>query len=250
MKSLIVANWKMNPQSWRDAKKLFEETKKMAANVKGVSIVVAPPSIFLRDIAGISRGKKIALGAQNAHYESSGSFTGEISIPQARDAKASYLIVGHAERRAMGETNGEARAKVAAALSAGLVPILCVGEEDRGAGAEHLNIVKEQLHVGLADVPPAKLSKVVIAYEPVWAIGAAEAMKPRDMHEMSIFIRKMVVEKFGETGMNVAILYGGSVDASNAVSILTEGDVKGFILGRVSVDANAFAELLRAVSAA
>jgi len=250
MKALIVANWKMNPATLKEAKKLFEETKRMAGFSKGVSVVVAPPAIFLRDIGAMLRGGKVGLATQNVHFEAAGSFTGEISIPQVRDAKATYVIIGHAERRAMGETNEDTRTKVAAVLSAKMTPIFCVGEKTRGPNGEHFTFVKEQLHTGLADVPAGKLSKIIIAYEPVWAIGATTAMQPRDMHEMSIFIRKMVVEKFGDAGMNITILYGGSVDATNAPTMLRDGDVKGLLVGRVSVERQAFTELLRAVSAA
>ncbi|OGG58493.1 hypothetical protein A2765_02050 [Candidatus Kaiserbacteria bacterium RIFCSPHIGHO2_01_FULL_56_24] len=259
MKSLVVANWKMNPASLKEAKKLFEATKKAAALAKGVSVVVAPPAIFLRDIAGMQparpgRGGKVGLGVQNVHYEPAGAFTGEISIPQVRDAKANYVIIGHAERRSPpaggGETNEDTRRKVAAAMEAKMIPILCVGEKERTQSGEHFTFVKEQLRVGLTDVSPARLSKVIIAYEPVWAIGGTTAMQPRDMHEMSIFIRKMIVERFGESGMNITILYGGSVDAQNAPDMLRNGDVKGFLVGRVSVDAKAFGELLQAASRA
>lgn len=249
MKSLIIANWKMNPATAKEAKKLFEETKRMAGFSKGVSVVVAPPSIFLREVSSLSRGGKIALAAQNLHAEAGGSFTGEISIPQARDAKVSHVLIGHAERRAMGETNEDTRTKVAAALVAKLTPILCVGEQTRTQNGEHFTFVKEQLRVGLADVSPTKISKIIIAYEPVWAIGAKEAMRPSQMHEMSIFIRKMVVEKFGDAGMNTTVLYGGSIDAKSAPAMVRDGDVKGLLVGRVSIDAKAFTELLRAVSA-
>ncbi|MEK7509533.1 MAG: triose-phosphate isomerase [Patescibacteria group bacterium] len=251
MKALIVANWKMNPSSLKEAKKLFEATKKAATVAKGVSVIVAPPSIFLRDISAPTRGGKVGLAAQNVHYEAGGAFTGEISVPQVRDAKAAYVIVGHAERRATGETNDDTRRKVAAVLAVKMKPILCIGEKTRGStSAEHLLFVREQLLVGLADVPLAKLSKLIIAYEPVWAIGAPKPMQPRDMHEMSIYIKKVLVEKFGETGMNATILYGGAVDATNAAHMLREGDVKGFLVGRASVDAQGFTELLRAAAAA
>lgn len=250
MKSLVVANWKMNPATLKEAKKLFEATKKAALSAKGVTVVVAPPAIFLRDIAGMQRGGKVGLAAQNVHYELAGAFTGEISVPQVRDAKANFALIGHAERRAMGETNEETRRKVAVAMEAKMTPILCVGEQERSQSGEHFTFVKEQLRVGLADVSPAKLSKVIIAYEPVWAIGASSAMQPREMHEMSIFIRKMIVERFGESGMNITVLYGGSVDAKNAPDMLRNGDVKGFLVGRVSVDSKAFGELLQALARA
>ncbi len=250
MKALIVANWKMNPATLKEAKKLFEETKRMAGFSKGVSVVVAPPAIFLRDIAAMQRGGKVGLAAQNVHSEAGGAFTGETSIPQVRDAKATYVIIGHAERRAQGETNEDTRKKLAAAIAAKMTPIFCVGEKSREADGDHFNFVKEQIRMGLTDVPLQRMSKVIIAYEPVWAIGAPTAMVPRDMHEMSIFIRKTIVERFGEVGHSIKIIYGGAVDAKNAPDMLVNGDVKGFLVGRVSVDSKAFTELLRAVGAA
>ncbi len=249
MKSLIIANWKMNPTTFKEAKKLFEETKHMAGVTKGVSVIVAPPAIFLRDISALQRGGKVGLAMQNVHFEAGGAFTGETSISQAHDAKATYVIVGHVVRRATGVSNDDTRKKVSAVLEAKMTPIFCIGEKERGQNGEHFAFVKEQLRVGLQDVPVGKLSKIIIAYEPVWAIGATTAMQPRDMHEMSIFIRKAVVERFGDAGMNITILYGGSVDAKNAPIMLRDGDVKGFLVGRVSTDAKAFIELLRGISA-
>jgi triosephosphate isomerase (TIM) len=250
MKALVVANWKMNPQTFKEAKTLFDETKRMTGLMRNVTVIVAPPAVFLRSLADGVRKGRVEFAIQNAHFEATGAHTGEISMQQAREAKATYVIVGHAERRSMGETNDEARKKVSAALAAGLTPIHCVGEKTRGPGAEHFTTVREQLHTGLADVAPTKISKVIIAYEPVWAIGAAQAMKPRDMHEMSIFIRKAIVEKFGEAGHNVKVLYGGSVDATNAGAMLHDGDVKGFLVGRASAEVTAMTELLRAVNEA
>ena len=238
----------MNPATAAEAKRLFEYTKKAADISKNLSIVVAPPAIFLRELRAGYRGKKLSFGIQNAHYESKGSFTGETSMPQAKDAGAAYVIVGHAERRAMGETNEDTRKKVAAALSLSLLPILCVGETARTVhDGEHYEFVKEQLKAGFADVPVAKLSRVAIAYEPVWAIGAAEAMNPRDMHEMAIFIRKMLVELYGEKGMTVKILYGGSIEAANAADMLNNGDVAGLLVGRASAHADTLLALIRAI---
>lgn len=250
MNALVVANWKMNPASLKEARKLFETTKKTAARIKKVSVIVAPPVIFLRELAGMQRGGKVGLSAQNVHTEPAGAHTGDISVPQVRDAKAGYVLVGHAERRALGETNEETRAKIAAVCAAQMTPIFCIGEHERTEDGEHFNFVREQIVTGLMDVPPAKLSKVIIAYEPVWAIGATETMKPRDMHEMGIFIRKTIVERFGSAGHTMKILYGGAVDATNAKAMLVDGDVKGFLVGRASVDAKAFVALLEAVAKA
>lgn len=248
MKSLVVANWKMNPGTWKEAKKLFEETKRMSALLK-VPVVVAPPAIFLREIAGL-RPQKIGLAAQNVHFEQSGSYTGEVSAFQAKDAKAHYALVGHAERRALGETNDDVRKKVTTLLALEMMPILCLGEHVRDDEGSHFTFVREQLLTALHDVPQQKIAKVIIAYEPVWAIGATETMRPHDMHEMSIYIRKALVEKYGDAGHKPMILYGGAVDGTNVGAMLEHGGVKGFLVGRASVDAKRLAELLRAMKEA
>jgi triosephosphate isomerase len=247
MKSLLIANWKMNPSTYKDAKKLFEATKKAADIAKDITIVVAPPSIYLRELRASYKGKKLSFAVQNASAESSGSFTGEISIVQAKDAGAAYVIVGHAERRAMGETNDDTRKKVTAAVALSLLPILCVGETTRGQEGDHFSFIKDQLKAGFADIPVAKISRITIAYEPVWAIGGSVAMSPRDMHEMAIFIRKTVVGLYGEKGMAVKILYGGSIDEGNAAEMLLHGDVAGLLVGRASADSEKFSALVKAI---
>jgi triosephosphate isomerase len=247
MKSIIVANWKMNPATMREGKRLLAATKKAADGAKHANVIVAPPSIFLRELRATYKGKKISFAAQNAHAEKSGAYTGEISFAQVKDACVSYVIIGHAERRAMGESNDDTRKKVAAALAIDMVPILCVGEASRSGSGEHFNFVKEQLRAGLADVLPQKLSKIIVAYEPVWAIGAVKPMSPRDMHEMAIFIRKAVVDLKGELGMAIKILYGGSIDEKTAPSMLRDGDVIGLLVGRASEDAAKFSALLQAI---
>ncbi len=249
MKSIVVANWKMNPATFAEAKKLFDGTRKAAERCAKVSLVVAPPSIYLRDLAIGYRGAKIPIAVQHANAELSGAFTGEISLAQAKDAGASHVIIGHAERRALGETNDDTRKKVAAALAQKMTPILCVGEKTRTHSGEHLDFVREQVRTGLADAG-TKIKQVLIAYEPVWAIGASAAMLPRDMHEMAIFIRKTVVGLFGEAGHSTKILYGGSVDDTNAATMLRDGDVRGFLVGRACLDVKGFAALLESLERA
>jgi triosephosphate isomerase len=247
MKSLLIANWKMNPPSFNEAKKLLDVTKKAADSAKNVTIVIAPPAIYVRELRASYKGKKISFAVQNAHAEGSGSFTGETSMAQVKGAGVTQVIVGHAERRAMGETNDDTRKKVAAAVTLGLSPILCVGELTRTSDGEHFDFIKAQLKVGFADVLLLKIPRVTIAYEPVWAIGAESAMSPRDMHEMAIFIRKTIVGLYGEKGMAVKILYGGSIDASNAPAMLSQGDVVGLLVGRASTDAVSLAALVKAM---
>src|SRR3989344_4496292 len=233
-KTLVVANWKMNPLSFRETKKLFEATKKAAERAKQSSVIVAPPAIYLRGLSESYRGLKIAFAVQNAHFEAGGARAGELSFLQAKDARAKYALVGHAERRAMGETDDDVRQKVAAALAVKITPIVCVGESKRTDEGEQFEVVREQLRAALLDVSPAKLPGVVITYEPLWAIGAEDTMAPRDMHQMAIFMRKCIVATHGEGGRMQKILYGGSVDEKNAGAMLREGGVHGFLVGRAS----------------
>jgi triosephosphate isomerase len=246
MKAIVVANWKMNPPTIRDAKKLFEATRKGAEASKNISLIVAPPAVFLRELASY-RGKKISFAAQNALAAPGGAFTGEMSMQHVKDARAGYVIVGHSEQRARGVTNEDTGKEVAAALSLGLTPILCIGEQKRTQGGEHFEFVRDQLRTVFVDVPPAKIKKVLIAYEPVWAIGGEKAMSPRDMHEMSIFIRKTIVDLLGEAGHGIKILYGGSANEENTKSMLEGGDVVGLLVGHVSIDAPRFLKLLATI---
>lgn len=243
---LIVANWKMNPATLREAKKLLQATRTAAERATRVRVIVAPPSIFLRELAS-TRSTRIAFAAQNAHFEREGAYTGEISMLQAKDARASFVLVGHAERRAAGETNEDTRKKISAALAVGLTPILCVGESKREQGGEHFEVIRSQLKSGFADVPDAKFSKVLVAYEPVWAIGAEKPMHSRDVHEMSIFIRKTLIDARGDVGHAVKILYGGSVDETNAKRMCAEGGVAGLLLGRASISMKHLTPFFRAL---
>lgn len=249
MKALVVANWKMNPPTFREAQKLLEGTKKAAEKCK-ISVVVAPPALFLRELARASRDARVSFAAQHAHAEESGAHTGEISIAQAKDAKAHYVLIGHAERRGLGETNNDTRLKVRAACAHGLSPILCVGEKERTQSGEYFALIAEQLRVALSELSPSHLSRVLIVYEPLWTIGTDHTMSPHDMHQMSIFIRKTIVEMYGEAGHKMRILYGGSLNAANTPAMLREGDIHGLLVGRASWDTVEFGHLLQAVGEA
>ncbi len=236
MKYILVANWKLYPATYKEAKKLLEVTKSAAENARNVSVVLAPPSIYLRELRAVYKGKRLAFAAQSTHFENEGSFTGEISPAQVKDAKITHVIVGHSERRAAGESDVDVKKKVLSVLDSGMTPILCVGEKRRTHDGEHFNFVRLQLTAALRDVPQAKIPRIIVAYEPVWAIGAEKAMAPRDMHEMAIFIRKTIVEMHGVVGMNTKVLYGGAIDETNAARMLTEGEVSGLIVGRASAN--------------
>lgn len=248
MKVVVVANWKMNPPTLREAKALFEAERKSAEKAKKAHVIIAPPAIFLRDLIKAYRGSKVAFAIQHAHYESGGAHTGELSLAQAKDARVKYAIIGHAERRTLGESDDDTRKKVAAALSLSITPIFCVGERERRDDGEHFELIREQMHAGLADVAASSLSRILIVYEPLWTIGKEKAMEASQMHEMAIFIRKCVVESHGEAGRSIKILYGGSVDEKNAGVMLREGDVIGFLVGRASLDPKKFPALLSVIN--
>ena len=238
IKTVVVANWKMNPKTLGEAKKLYRATKKTAGKTRGLVVVVTPPVVFLHVLAKGKRGKNIVFAVQNAHSEIGGAYTGEVSFAQAKDAGATYAIIGHAERRATGETNDDVRKKVATALETSVTPIICIGENQRSESGEHFGVVKEQIHAAYTNVPQKKVGATIVAYEPVWAVGGDAAMKPHDMQEMAIFIRKCVAEIYAPTNLSVfpTILYGGAIDAGNAAAMLKDGDVDGFLVGRASAD--------------
>lgn len=245
---MVIANWKMNPPTFREAKQLFAATKRAAERARGISLVVAPPAIFLRPLSETYKGKRIAFALQSGHWQERGAHTGEVSMLQGKDARASYVIVGHSESRARGETNEDTYKRAMAALALKLTPIICVGERERDHAGAHFTFVGAQLRAVCAQLTPAQSSRVIIAYEPVWAIGGEESMSPRDMHEMAIFIRKTIVGLHGGRGMSVKILYGGAATEENAAAMLDGGDIDGLLVGHVSVNAKRFSALLASLS--
>ncbi|MEQ1561267.1 MAG: triose-phosphate isomerase [Nitrospira sp.] len=245
-KKLVVGNWKMNPLDLDEAKNIAGTVKKSLKNIKKVETVVCPPFIYITSLSGI-KSPNISLGAQDAFYESAGSFTGEVSFAQLPQFKVEYVILGHSERRKMGEGDDLINKKVRSVLVEGMSPILCVGENTRDQHGEYLNLVRSQVVGGLRDVPKKLIGDVVIAYEPVWAIGAKEAMRPREVHEMYIFIKKVLRELYGISADSVRVLYGGAVDVGNTEEIIRDGFVQGLLIGRESLKAKNFVEIIKIV---
>jgi len=252
----VIGNWKMEPRTALEAESLFLNIKKATSKIKSTKIVVCPPSIFIGDIQSVYRGSKIHIGAQDVFWENppagGGAFTGEISVSQLKDGGVEYVIVGHSERRAIGEGNDIIAQKLLTILQANLVPVLCVGELQRDHSGEYFAFIKEEIESALRSVPHNKIKKVIIAYEPVWAIGKGnDAMRPHDIHEMSIYIRKILVMMFGKViAQGVSILYGGSVESSNAQNLIEGGAINGFLLGHISLNPNHFAEIVSIVDKA
>lgn len=249
---LAVANWKMNPPTLMEAKKTFQAIAKISAPIKKVEIVVCPPSVYLASLKAGYSGKKIAFGAQNIHQDDKGAKTGEQAASMLKSAGASFSIVGHSERRAMGEDNAAIAKKVSRILEAGMAPILCVGERERDSSGNYLGFIRDQIKSALDPLPRAKYGAMVIAYEPVWAIGktAKDAMKPEDVHSSVIFIRKTIAEFSNITiATEVPILYGGSVEPLNASELMRNGFVDGFLVGHASLVPTEFKTIMEAVAA-
>ena len=247
---LIAGNWKMNKTA-TEAADLANALKAAIGNESQVHVVVCPPFTALDRVGGLLEGSHLALGAQNLHEKANGAFTGEVSAPMLRDLHATHVILGHSERRALfGETDAVVNRKVLAALEATLRPILCVGETlaEREAGRT-LEVVKTQLEAGLAGVPQAKADQVVIAYEPVWAIGTGKTATPAMAQEVHAFIRATLNQAFGiEAASRVRILYGGSMKPDNADALLAEKDIDGGLIGGASLEAKSFTELVRSAA--
>lgn len=248
-KILVVANWKMNPDTSSEAREIFLATQKSAKNLKNVKVVVCPPYIYLQNLEKI-KDRALSLGAQDVFSVQSGSFTGEISAKMLKLEGEEYVIIGHSERRDMGETDELISNKVLASLKTNLHVILCVGEKERDGHGDYLNFLRHQIINSLNKVQKRYIKKLIIAYEPVWAIGKSEdeAMKPSDLHETSIFIKKILAEIYGkEAGMSVPIIYGGSVSAKNAKDLLVLGEVQGLLVGHESLNPKRFENLLLSI---
>jgi len=233
----IVANWKCNPASVKEAKKILAGYKKGIKKSKKAQVVICPSALYL-GLAKETLKSLAALGGQNCFCENGGAFTGEISAPQLADAGCGYVIIGHSERRKyFAETNEYINKKIKAALAAGLVPILCVGEtrEERIEG-KITEIVETQIKEGLKDIDLAA-AKIIIAYEPVWAIGTGQACSPEEAAVVSQFIRNIASDK-------IPLLYGGSVNVANSVSYLSEAGFDGLLVGGVSLKPEEFCKLV------
>ena len=243
---IIVGNWKMNPVSLKDAERLFKDISKFLPPLKKTKVVVCPPLLYLEKLKKIS--KRIALGSQNVFVADTGPYTGEVSPRMVYDAGARYVIVGHSERRALGEDNTLINKKLKAALTESLTPVLCVGEHTRDESHTYFNVVKAQLEECLAGISKSSISKIIIAYEPVWAISTTPNQKdaaPADCLEMVIFIRKVLSDKFGSESSDTKIIYGGSANEKDAREFLEHGGVDGLLPGRASLDPKKFLQIIR-----
>jgi triosephosphate isomerase len=238
---LIVANWKAYVEDLPKAKKLLAISKKLARITKN-RIVLAPPAPLLGALATRNRSK-VAFAAQDVSLTTGGAKTGEATAAAYAAAGATYAIIGHSERRSAGDTAAIVAEKLVRALSHKLTPILCVGERERDGEGRYLASVREELTSALMTLTPKERAHVIVAYEPLWAIGktAADAIGPNDLHEMVLYVRKVLAELMpGKSSTKSLVLYGGSVEPENAPVLATSSGVDGLLVGHASVDPHTF----------
>ena len=244
---LIAGNWKMH-KTEREAEEYIQAVLPLLSGVEGVQVAICPPFTDLRAMVDSARGSLVEVFAQNVHQEREGAFTGEVSLAMLSEIGVHGVILGHSERRQLFAESDRALAlKLPAALSAGLRPVLCVGEteQEREEQATERKL-RTQLDHDLAGLQRDKLAEVVIAYEPIWAIGTGRVASPEQAQEAIAFIRALVADRDADAGREVKILYGGSVTPENAAELLALPDVDGALVGGASLQATSFAEIVAA----
>ena len=243
---IIAGNWKMHNTSSQGIA-LVQELAKLTADAKDVDIVVCPTFTTLAAVATALKDTNIHLGAQNMHFEKKGAFTGEIAAEMLKDVCCEYVIIGHSERRQyFAETDTTVNKKTKAALEANLVPIVCVGEslEEREAGTTE-TVVGAQVRAGLEGLTNEQAATVVVAYEPIWAIGTGRTASADDANAVCAFVRRTLADMFGqETADKIRVQYGGSVKADNIAELMSKSDIDGALVGGASLNADTFMAIL------
>ena len=246
-KPIIAGNWKLN-KTPHEAIVLANDLKREIVDVEGVDVVLCPPFTALADVADALTDTDIALGAQNIFWEDAGAFTGEISGPMLKDLDVAYVIIGHSERRQyFNETNETVNKRIRAALKNGLLPIVCVGENlAQRESNKTFDVIKDHCEGSLKGLTAEEMKKIVVAYEPVWAIGTGKTATPAQAQEVHVFIRQLLGKMFNsEIASSVRIQYGGSVTPDNVAILMAEADIDGALVGGASLKAPSFAAIVK-----
>lgn len=253
-KKIVAGNWKLNTNVQEGVALATEISKLVAANskvdCKSVCVIIAPPFTHLTEIGKVVKDVNICLSAQNCASETSGAFTGEVAVDMLKSAGCEAVIIGHSERRSYYlEDDVVLSKKVKLAIEAGIRPIFCCGEIlDQREAEKHFDVVKSQIENALFDLSEADFSKIIIAYEPIWAIGTGKVATPEQAQEMHKYIRDLVKEKYGEqVADNTTILYGGSCKPANAAELFSNPDVDGGLIGGASLEADSFLGIVDAI---
>jgi triosephosphate isomerase (TIM) len=249
-RQIFAGNWKMY-KTYNEAVELVHGILKDIGNIGNKEIVVFPPAVYLRDIVSLCKKSKVDVGIQNIHFEKEGAFTGEISPVMAKDTGVKYALIGHSERRhVFNESNEDVNKKVKAALEAGLEPVVCVGEllEEREAG-KSANVVNQQLELGFKDIDAKFMSKIIIAYEPVWAIGTGKVATPEIADSMHKSIRETIKKKYNDNiADGISILYGGSVKPENIAELYSKDNIDGVLVGGASLKSKSFLDIIHVLN--
>ena len=246
-KLLIAGNWKMH-KTINEAIELVNNLKRELVDIEEADVAVCPVYTALSEVSDILTGSNIKLGAQNVYWQEKGAFTGEVAPSMLKDLDCYYVIIGHSERRKyFFETNETVNKKIKAAQGIGLVPIFCIGETlDEREAEKTIDVVQTQLADGLEGLDGESITKLVIAYEPVWAIGTGKTATPAQAQEVHEFIRNWLRKKYSdEVAANVRILYGGSVKPSNAKELMQQVDIDGALVGGASLESDSFVEIVK-----
>lgn len=249
MKSLIVGNWKLYVNTLTDAKKLLKGIDKGLPRGFKSEVVVCPQVSLASLVRSHYGGKRIAFGTQDVCDEAEGAYTGQVSSKSLTSAGIKYVIVGHAERRALGDTDETVSKKAVRAIKSKLHPIICVGELVRDSEGGHFSVLANNVINSLARLEPSDATKFTVAYDPSWAIGASSAPEPRVVREAIMFVRKTIADMWGrDQALKVRIIYGGSVDAESAKAFASTEGIQGLLVGRASVSSQTFTDIVRAFS--
>ena len=245
-KPLMAGNWKMN-KTVTEAVSVVKALKSSIADVTDVEVLICPTFTALYAVNNEVKGSNINIGAQNLFWESKGAFTGEISPTMVKDIGCSYVLIGHSERRQyFNETDETVNKKTKAALVTGLIPVICIGEtlKEREQNIT-FKVIEKQIKEGLAGLTPQQAATIVIAYEPVWAIGTGKTATPDQAQEVHAFTRKVYSQMYGDASQKVRILYGGSVNPTNVSDLMKQPDIDGGLVGGASLEAESFTKLVK-----
>lgn len=244
MKKIIIANWKCNPTALKEAEKIFKAVKKSSKNIRKREIVIAPPFVFLPVFK--NSASHLCLAGQNCFYQEKGAFTGEISAKMLKDSGVKYIILGHSERRRIfGETDEMIAEKIKAVLRENLLPVFCLGETKKERkDKQTFRVLEKQIKIGLKKVPLKKINKLIVAYEPIWAIGTGKPCSVEEALRIILFIRKVIARVFNQkAARNIRVLYGGSINSKNSSNYLKKID--GLLVGGASLNPEEFLKILK-----
>ena len=247
-KKVVAGNWKMNNDLSQSVNLISEIKNAVAGKELNVEIIICPPFTSLETASALVKDTNVKLGGQNMYFEDSGAYTGEISASMLKSVGCEFVILGHSERRAIfGESDEVINKKIKKALSAGLKPIFCIGEtlEERESGVTN-KIIEKQVRNGLTGISAEELESIIVAYEPVWAIGTGKTATPEQAQEVHKFIRNLIKELYSaNSAENLTIQYGGSVKGDNAKSLLSQPDIDGALVGGACLNADSFFDIIK-----